>query len=59
MAKLDEVNDRDIAAAIRLGCWTMQNVFNADDDGVPFFRSLIEPETLLAHSEYHSEYHSQ
>ncbi|MBT4980975.1 MAG: hypothetical protein HOM86_26895 [Gemmatimonadetes bacterium] len=57
MAKLDEVNDRDIAAAIRLGCRTMQNVFNADDDGVPFFRSLIEPETLLAHSEYHSESH--
>ena len=51
MAKLARVNDRDIAAAIRLGCRTMQNVFNADDEQVPFFRSLIEPETLLAHSE--------
>ena len=50
MAKLEQVNDRDIAAAIWLGCRTMQNVFDADDDGVPFFRSLIEPEILLAFS---------
>ena len=57
MAKLDAVNDRDIAAAIRLGCRTMQQVFNADDDGVPFFRSVIEPETLLAFSALHSESH--
>ena len=57
MAKLDQVNDRDIAAAIRLGCRTMQNVFAADDGGVPFFRSLIEPETRLAFSAFASESH--
>ena len=57
MAILDQVNDRDIDAAIRLGCRTMQNVFDADDDGVPFFRSLIEPETLLAFNQVHSESH--
>ena len=57
MAKLDQVNTTDIAAAIRLGCRTMQNVFDADDGGVPFFRSLIEPETLLAFSPVHSEAH--
>ena len=57
MAKLEQVNDRDIAAAIWLGCRTMQNVFDADDDGVPFFRSLIEPEILLAFSPFASESH--
>ena len=57
MPKLNDVNTNDIAAAIRLGCRTMHNVFDADDGGVPFFRSLIEPETLLAFSAVHSEAH--
>lgn len=30
--KVAQVNTTDIAAAIRLGCRTMQRVFNADDD---------------------------
>ena len=57
MPKLNDVNTNDIAAAIRLGCRTMHKVFDADDGGVPFFRSLIEPETLLAFSAAHSEAH--
>ena len=35
----------------------MHNVFDADDGGVPFFSSLIEPEALLAVSAVHSEAH--
>ena len=57
MPKLNDVNKTDIAAAIQLGCRTMHNVFDADDGGIPFFRSLIEPETLLAFSPIHSEAH--
>ena len=57
MPKLNDVNTNDIAAAIRLGCRTMHNVFDADDGGVPFFSSLIEPEALLAFSAVHSEAH--
>ena len=57
MPKLNDVNTNDIAAAIRLGCRTMHNVFDADDGGVPFFSSLIEPETLLAFNAVHSEAH--
>ena len=37
MSKLEDVNITDIAAVIRLGCQTMQNVFNAEDNQVPFF----------------------
>ena len=36
MTKLQDVNTTDIAGAIRLGCETMGNVFNADDNDVPF-----------------------
>ena len=35
MTKIKCVNDTDIADAIWLGCRTMQNVFNADDDQIP------------------------
>jgi len=31
MTRLQDVNTTDLAAAIRLGCHVMQNVFNADD----------------------------
>ena len=37
MAKLSDVNTGDIRDAIRLGCRSMQRVFNADDDDIPFF----------------------
>jgi hypothetical protein len=43
MTRLQNVNTTDIAAAIRLGCRTMQNVFNADDNNIPFFGSHTWP----------------
>ena len=57
MAKLDDVNATDIRDAIRLGCRTMANVFNADDNDVPFFKSLVLPEAMLGFSSAHSEAH--
>ena len=57
MNRLQNVNTTDIADAIRLGCRTMQNVFNADDNNVPFFRSTIKPEVALSFSSVHSESH--
>ena len=41
MTALSNVNTTDIAAAIGLGCRTMQSVFNADDDDIPFFGSEL------------------
>ena len=43
MSKLDDVNTTDIREAIRLGCRTMQSVFNADDVNVPFGGSVVRP----------------
>jgi hypothetical protein len=57
MSKLAHVNTTDIASAIRLGCRTMQSVFNADDDQVPFFGSTLRPNATLSFSAYHSESH--
>ena len=57
MSKLEHVNSTDIADAIRLGCRTMQNVFNADDDQVPFFGSTVRPTAFLKFSACHSESH--
>ena len=57
MARLADVNTTDIASAIRLGCRTMQNVFNADDNDVPFFRSVVLPEAALGFSAHHMEAH--
>ncbi len=57
MGKLEQVNSTDIAAAIRLGCRTMQNVFNDDDNQVPFFSSVLRPETVLNFCSVHSEAH--
>ena len=42
-SKLSDVNTTDIKAATSLGCRTMQNVFNADDNDVPFFATWIVP----------------
>lgn len=55
--KVAQVNTTDIAAAIRLGCRTMQRVFNADDDQVPFFGSTLRPHAALHFSAHHSESH--
>ena len=57
MTKLHDVNTTDIAGAIRLGCQTMGNVFNADDNDVPFFRSAVWPEARLSFYESFSEAH--
>ena len=54
---LKDVNTTDIKDAIRLGCQTMQSVFNADDNDIPFFASAVRPEALLAFSGAHSESH--
>ena len=43
MARMKDVNTTDIADAVRLGCRTMQNVFNADDNGVPTHGRSILP----------------
>ena len=55
--RVKNVNTTDITDAIRLGCRTMQNVFNADDNNVPFFRSFVWPEPKLAFHPYLSEAH--
>lgn len=55
--RVADVNTNDIRAAILLGCATMQNVFNADDDDVPFFGSQVRPEACFSFSAWHSEAH--
>lgn len=35
----------------------MQNVFNADDNHVPFFSSIVKPKAALSFSTHHSESH--
>ena len=57
MGKVTDVNTTNIAEAIRLGCHTMQNVFDADDNYVPFFRSVVYPDARLEFSPVHSEAH--
>lgn len=57
MSKLRNVNTTDIPGAICLACQTMGNVFNADDNDVPFFRSVVWPEARLSFSEAYSEAH--
>lgn len=57
MTKLNQINTTDIRAAITLGCRTMQSVFNADDNDIPFFGSQVRPETWLKFSWAHSEAH--
>lgn len=37
------VNDDDIMAAIQLACGTMQSVFNADDNDIPWFGHHVVP----------------
>ena len=57
MPRVQNVNTTSISAAIELGCRTMQSVFNADDDNVPFFGSKVRPQTALDTSSCHSEAH--
>ncbi len=55
--KVSNVNTTDIKAAIELGCRTMSNVFNADDNDIPFFGSEVLPNPRLSFSNVHSESH--
>jgi len=55
--KLHHVNITDLRSAIELGCQTMQSVFNADDNEIPFFGSRVRPEAFLGFSSAHSEAH--
>lgn len=57
MYRLQQVNTTDLHKAIRLGCQTMCQVFNADDHDIPFFASFVRPEAYLAFSPDHSEAH--
>lgn len=57
MSKVHHVNTTDLRAAIELGCRTMQHVFNADDNSIPFFGSRVRPEARLSFSWAHSESH--
>ena len=58
MPKLQDINTTDIRDAIRLGCQAMSNVFNADDNDMPFFGAYVRPvPPALAWSEFHAESH--
>ncbi len=57
MSQLANVNTDDIPEAICLGCQTMGQVFNRDDDLRPFFGSRVWPEPELSFSPVHSESH--
>ena len=55
--RLKDVNTTDIEAAIRLGCRTMQSVFNADDNDIPFFGSSVRSQARLSFDGSASEAH--
>ena len=55
--QLSNVNTTDITSAIRLGCRMMSNIFNADDNDIPFFSSEVRPDPQLRFSGVHSESH--
>ena len=50
MVRLSDVNTTDIADAVRLGCNTMCHVFNADDNGIPFFSVVARPDAEISMS---------
>jgi hypothetical protein len=56
--QLRDVNTTDIADAIRLGCRTMENVFNEDDElRTPYFGAQILPDARMAFGSCHGESH--
>ena len=55
--QLKDVNTTDVKDAIRFACQTMQSVFNADDNNIPFFGSRVRPEAYLGFSSAHTEAH--
>ena len=50
MTRLADVNTTDIRDAIRLGCQAMGNVFNLDDNGIPYGGASVRPVAKLAGS---------
>lgn len=50
--RVKDVNTTDIDGAIRLGCRTMQRVFNADDNDLPYMVARARPEAELADSAF-------
>jgi hypothetical protein len=57
MTRLQNVNTTDLLAAISLGCRPMHHMFNADDNGLPFFITSVWPHASLAWSPDLSECH--
>jgi hypothetical protein len=57
MARLNDVNTTDIASAIRLARITMASVFNADDQEIPFFRTVVRPTVSMSFFHAFSESH--
>jgi hypothetical protein len=57
MTKLNDVNTTDIVDAIRLGCRTMSNLFNADAGDIPFFDIVARPEAKMSYCPHTSEAH--
>ena len=57
MRKLNTVNYTDILDAILLGCQTMGNVFNADDNNIPFFGVEVLPRTKMYFNAHYTEAH--
>lgn len=45
--QLKHVNTTDIPAAVQLGCRTMQRLFNADDNDMPFMAARTRPNPAL------------
>ena len=54
---LSNINSFNIISAIEMGCETMSNVFNPDDNDIPYFFSEVLPNPRLGFSERHSESH--
>ena len=55
MARLQDVNARDIRDAIELGCRAMSSAFNSDDGDIPYGGASVRPVAALGGS---SEAHS-
>ena len=47
MTRMTDVNTTDIIDAIRLGCRSMERMFNPADDDLPYFRVFVRPEPFL------------
>ncbi len=60
--KVADVNTTSIREAITIGCHAMSDIFNADDNDIPFFGSLVRldavrPDAGFSFHPFHSEAH--